>query len=195
MKTALIALAAIVISVPAFAQENTALKHRNVFVLGGPMGAAHMGDMFNPFGVPYENSVVIGGGYQQFFAEPLENVRVGLEVGAAVRSGEKTTGELWGGVVTRYDGFAKGDGLRISPSVTFGVSVVDDTMGVEAARAAGDGLPGDILFYLSPEISLSSGRSPDTEIFWRLHHRSGAWNSFGGGGSANATTIGVRTSF
>jgi hypothetical protein len=32
-------------------------------------------------------------------------------------------------------------------------------------------------------------------MFWRLHHRSGAWNTFGGGGSANATMIGIRTSF
>jgi hypothetical protein len=87
------------------------------------------------------------------------------------------------------------DTLRITPALTFGASAVTDTMGVEAEREAGDGLPGDLLFYLSPEISVSAADHPETEMFWRLHHRSGAWNTFGGGGSANATMIGIRTSF
>lgn len=195
MKIAAIALAASVFALPALAQ-NVESSDRNVFILGGPMGAGDMGDMLNPFDVRYENAIVLGAGYQQFFGEPFDNFRIGLEVGGAVRAGsERTTGEIWGGVVGRYDGIVVGEGLRISPSLTFGVSVVDDTMGVEAWREDHDGLPGNVLFYLSPEISFSSVENPDTELFWRIHHRSGAWNSFGGGGSANATTIGLRRGF
>lgn len=194
MKVVAIALAASIISLPTFAQNAAPSSDRNVFMFGGRMGAGHMYEMFNPFGVPYEDTAIVGIGYQQFFAEPIKDVRLGLEVGAAARIGAQTTGELWGGVVGRYDGWS-GQGLRISPSLTFGLSVVDQTAGIEAQRAAGDGLSGDILFYLSPEISFSTEANPNTEVFWRLHHRSGAWNSFGGGGSANATTVGLRTSF
>lgn len=194
MKALAIALAASVFALPVFAQEAAPANDRNVFLFGGRMGAGHMHEMLLPFSAPYEDAAILGVGYQQFFAEPIKDVRLGLEVGGAVRIGAQTTGEIWGGVVTRYDGWA-GRGLRISPSLTFGVSVVDQTAGIEAQRAAGDGYPGDILFYLSPEISLSTEANPNTEVFWRLHHRSGAWNSFGGGGSANATTVGIRTSF
>ena len=195
MKIAAIALAASVFALPVLAQD-LQQADRNVFILSGPMGAGDMADMVNPFDVRYENAIVLGAGYQQFFGEPVDNFRVGLEVGGAVRAGsERTTGEIWGGVVGRHDGIVVGDGLRISPALTFGVSVVDDTMGIEAWREDHDGLPGNVLFYLSPEISFSSKENPDTELFWRIHHRSGAWNSFGGGGSANATTIGFRTGF
>lgn len=194
MKFVSIALSASLIALPACAQTAEQSPDRNVFVLGGRMASGYMHDMLIPFTVPYEDTVILGIGYQQFFAQPRDDVRIGLEVGAAARIGTQSSGELWGGVVGRYDGWAI-NGVRISPSLTFGVSVVDQTVGVEAERAVRDGYPGNILFYLSPELSVSTEDNPDTEVFWRIHHRSGAWNSFGGGGTANATTVGIRTSF
>ncbi|WP_196258356.1 hypothetical protein [Pelagibacterium limicola] len=194
MKIAAIAFAGVTLAMPAAAQD-AALGDRNVFFFGGLMGEGYMHELLNPFAATYEDIGIMGAGYQQFFAEPMENFRVGLEIGAAIRAGANTTGEMWGGVVGRYDGFTSETGLRITPALTFGVSVVDNTAGVEARRAAEQGYPGEILFYLSPEISVSTVDNPDTEIFWRLHHRSGAWNVLGGGGSANATTIGFRKGF
>ena len=149
MKIAAIALAASVFALPVLAQD-LQQADRNVFILSGPMGAGDMADMVNPFDVRYENAIVLGAGYQQFFGEPVDNFRVGLEVGGAVRAGsERTTGEIWGGVVGRHDGIVVGDGLRISPALTFGVSVVDGTMG--SGGKDHDGLPGNVLFYLSPK--------------------------------------------
>lgn len=199
MKKLALALIAIAVAAPAFAQSDAAVipssEDQKIFIFGGRMGESHMGEMLNPFTAEYEDAIILGGGYQHFLSEPIEDFRVGIETGAAVRTGEETTGEVWAGLVGRYDGLVIGDTLRISPSLTFGASAVTDTMGTEAEREAGDGLPGNFLFYLSPEISISTLENPGTEVFWRLHHRSGAWNTFGGGGSANATTIGIRTSF
>lgn len=198
MKRFVFALATIAVVTPAFAQFDTSpvpSEDQKVFIFGGRMGESDMAGMLNPFTAEYEEAIVLGGGYQHFLIEPIEDLKFGLEAGAAVRTGEETTGEVWGGVVGRYDGFVVGDTLRISPSLTFGASAVTGTMGTEAEREAIDGLPGDFLFYLSPEISFSTVENPSSEVFWRLHHRSGAWNTFGGGGSANATTIGIRTSF
>ncbi|SDG64469.1 hypothetical protein [Pelagibacterium luteolum] len=199
MKCIVLAATVMVVASPALAQMNTTGEptrgDQSVFIMGGVMGAGHELEMLNPFTAEYEDAIVLGGGYQYFFYEPFDGVRVGAEVGAVARIGETTTGEAWAGIVTKHDGVVVGDTIRLSPSVTFGGSVVTGTMGVEAQRAEGDGLPGEVLFYLSPEISVSHVDNPNTEAFWRLHHRSGAWNSFGGGGSANATMIGVRTSF
>lgn len=202
MRVPLIVAAMIVAASSAFAQEPepapvpVADAERKVFVFGGRMGESWMEEMLNPFTANYEDTIIVGGGYQHFVAEPVEDVKLGLEVGAAMRtSGQETTGEVWGGLVGRYDGLVINDAIRISPSLTFGASAVTDTMGVEAEREAADGLPGDLLFYLSPEISIANMDHPETEVFWRLHHRSGAWNTFGGGGTANATIVGIRTSF
>lgn len=169
--------------------------NQSVFVMGGRMSASHMGETLNPFTASYEETIIVGAGYQHFVYEPLDALRIGFELGAAARMDSVVTGELWGGVVGRYDGWVVGDTVTISPSLVFGVSAVTDTMGVEAEREAFDELSGKILFYFSPEIALSTVENPQSEVFWRLHHRSGAWNSFGGGGSANATTVGIRTHF
>ena len=199
MKPYLLAAAAIAVAMPAFAQAEVPAvpqtEDQKIFVFGGRMGESTMDRMLFPFTADYEDAIILGGGYQQYFAEPFDDFKVGLEVGAAIRTGPQTTGELWAGTVGRYDGWVIDDTVRISPSLTFGISAVTDTMGIEAEREQADRLSGDILFYLSPEISFATMDNPQSEVFWRLHHRSGAWNTFGGGGTANATTIGIRTSF
>jgi len=198
-------IALCVFSSPAFAQSNgtalipteseQSLLDRYVFLFGGRMGDDHMYSFFNPFDVTYDNTLVIGGGYQQFMLQPAEHFRLGTEIGIAARIGEeKTTAEIWGGVVGRYDGFVINDTLRITPSVTFGMSLVTDTTGEEAAREVHDGRSAGMVFYLSPEISVSLADNPNAEVFWRLHHRSSAWRTIGGG-SANATTVGIRYGF
>ncbi|HWJ86771.1 MAG TPA: hypothetical protein VNS12_01700 [Pelagibacterium sp.] len=199
MKPLLVAVMLVAAAMPAYSQstESESLQQRDqkLFVMGGRMGQSDMGEMFNPFTATYEDTLVFGAGYQRYFFEPFDDFKVGLEVGAALRVDEQITGEGWAGIVGRYDGWVLADRLRLSPSLVFGGSVVTQTIGVEAEREANDGLPGDILFYLSPEISLSTLDNPNSEVFWRLQHRSGAWNTFGGGGTANATMLGIRTSF
>ncbi len=163
--------------------------------MGGRMAQSDFVQTLFPLTTEYENAIILGVGYQHFLYQPVDDFQLGVEIGVAARLGSKTTGEIWGGLVARYEGFVIDETFRITPSLTIGGSFVTDTMGVEAEREANDGLPGDFLFYFSPEISISTIETPETEVFWRVHHRSGAWNTFGGGGSANAMMIGVRTSF
>jgi len=199
MKSILLAAALVAATTPAYSQltasETILDRDQKAFVMGGRMGQSDMGEMLNPFTATYENTIVLGAGYQRYFFEPFDDFKVGLEIGATLRLGDEITGEGWAGIVGRYDGWVLADRLRLSPSLVFGGSVVTKTIGVEAEREANDGLPGNILFYLSPEISISTLDNPNSEVFWRLQHRSGAWNTFGGGGTANATMLGIRTSF
>lgn len=195
----LLSFAAVIFVTPVFAQSSEDLadaKGKAVFVFGGRYVDDYFENSFLPFIPPYENNYVLGVGYQQFFLEPLENWRIGAEVGVAARFSDVLTGEAWAGVVTRYDGWTFGDdGWRISPSLTFGLSAITDTIGAEkdrVARASGDA---SVLFYLSPELSLGSTKD-DNEIFYRLHHRSGAWGTLGNlADGHNAHVVGFRHKF
>ncbi|UJQ95011.1 hypothetical protein [Mariluticola halotolerans] len=167
-----------------------------VFAFGGRLINDNFENSFIPFIPPYEDNYVVGAGYQQFFYEPVENWKIGLEIGAAARFGEALTGEVWAGAVTRYDGLVIGDTMRISPALTFGLSAITQSMGVETLRETINNGNASLLFYLSPEISLGMTDTPNTEVFYRLHHRSGAWGFLGGlADGHNAHTIGLRQHF
>lgn len=166
----------------------------SVAVFGGSYTTGDFGQSFNPAAVPYEDNYVLGIGVRQQEPVPEDGIVVGWEVGGAVRAGESTSAEVWSGPYLGHDGIELGDAVKLSPSLTFGLSAVTGSMGTEQRRALSDGGSPELLFYLSPEIALSSSQDSDTEVFWRLHHRSGAWGTLGGG-SANATTAGLRQHF
>lgn len=170
---------------------------QSVFVFGGRYHTGHMEDILNPlgpFGLDYEDNYVAGGGYQQFFLENGD-VRVGVEAGAAIGFGaDGARGEVWGGLVGRYEGLEFG-AINIAPSLTLGASVITNTIGIESRRVA-PGADPHVLFYIAPEISVSHDANPNTEVFFRIQHRSGAWGTFNGMGDGhNASTVGVRWKF
>jgi len=167
-----------------------------VFAFGGRYTDAYFDRSFVPLSASYENNVVFGVGYQKFFAEPMPDWHLGAEVGVALRGGTVVSGEVWAGAVARYDGFHLGENLRVSPSFTFGLSAVTNPIGKEAERAQQRQGDPSVLFFLAPEISFASLDKPDTEVFVRLHHRSGAWGTLGDmGDGANAQVIGIRHRF
>jgi hypothetical protein len=167
-----------------------------VFFFGGRFQADYFEYSFlGPF-ADYENNFVIGGGYQHYFLDLPLNFRFGAEAGLAARLGDGDSLEAWGGVVFRNKGFAIGDVATISPALTFGLSAVTGTIGVETERAADigrDDVP--VLFYLGPEINLTLADHPDMDIFWRVQHRSGAWGTIAEIDGSNANTIGIRWKF
>ena len=70
-----------------------------------------------------------------------------------------------------------------------------DTIGSEAARAAEDHAEVPLLFYLGPEIALSTADHPEWEVFWRVHHRSGGFGLIAHVNGSNANVVGVRLNF
>lgn len=168
-----------------------------VFVFGGRFHTRYFQWGFVPFATNYEDNYVLGAGYQHFFLNLDNDVRIGGEVGIAGRFGsDRPSGEVWAGIVTRYDGWTF-DNIRISPSLTFGLSAETGTVGWEAHHVS-EWTGGDatLLFYLSPELNFSSVDNPNIDYFWRIQHRSGAWGTLGNmGDGANATTVGIRYHF
>lgn len=142
----------------------------------------------------FEDNYVLGGGYQLLWGD-RDGYQIGLEAGLAGRFGEISSLEGWAGVVGRSN-FQLGV-VRVTPALTFGLSAVTDTMaGGETRREEQYDGDASLLFYLGPELNFGLEDLPDTELFVRMHHRSGAWGTLGNiHGAADVLTLGVRYHF
>ena len=192
-------LASAALTIPAYAQADTAQPqsaNSNVFVFGGVYSSESVGETFNFFGTDYQDAYVLGGGYQHFFLGGENGFQAGLETGLALRKGPDVSGEVWAGVVLRRDGILQNEQLKVSASVTGGLSLITNPLDVEIAREISRNGDSTFLFYMAPEVSVSTKDNPNMEAFWRLQHRSGGWNTLGDmGEGANANTIGLRWKF
>jgi hypothetical protein len=152
-----------------------------------------MARVYNPFG-GWEDNFYVGGGYQRLWGDP-NGFRYGGEVGLTARIGVESSLEGWAGVIGRYD-WVFGD-LRAGASLTFGVSGVSNTLvGRERDSEAFHQGDATLLFYLSPEVNVSLAAHPETELFLRLQHRSGAWETLGNmAAGADAGVVGIRWHF
>lgn len=190
---AMVALAA----TSSFASEDmTSETSEAIFGFAGAMTKEDMLKSAALIPVDYERNAVIGGGYQ-FYPYRIGNIKLGGEVGMAVRFGKGFTGEVWAGPVARYEQIRLGERLFITPSFTAGLSLVTDAQpGREREQEIKDDGNANVLFYLGPEINVSFSEDSSTEFFWRLHHRSGGGKTLGNmKGATNANVFGVRYKF
>ncbi|WP_421616431.1 hypothetical protein [Agrobacterium tumefaciens] len=167
-----------------------------IFGFGGALTTEDMLKSAALIPVDYEKNAILGGGYQ-FYPYRIGNVKLGGEIGVAVRFGKGFTGEVWAGPVARYDKIRLGERLFVSPSFTAGLSLVSDAQpGRERQEEIKDNGNANVLFYLGPEINVSFSEESSTEFFWRLHHRSGGGKTLGNmKGATNANVFGVRYKF
>ncbi|WEJ33768.1 hypothetical protein [Devosia sp. SD17-2] len=186
-----IAFGTVILSSPALAQ---ATDEQNVFVMGGPFTSGYFSDAFLLWEDHYESNFFAGVGYQYFMYEHSGGFKLGAEAGLGVRLGDRSSAELWAGLVGRLDMFQIGD-IRITPSITAGFSVVTDTIGVETERAAKLGHDIPFLYYLGPEIAVSHVGYPELEAFGRIHHRSGGFGTIAEIDGSNAVVMGLRYKF
>jgi hypothetical protein len=179
---------------PVFAAPLDDVPNQNVFIMGGTFISGYVQDTFAFWDDHYEENYFGGVGYQYFFQNYPEGVRIGAEVGLGLRLGESSSAELWAGLVARYEAFRLGD-ISISPAITFGLSGTTGTIGVETERAAelGRGVP--ILYYMGPEISVSHAAHPNLEVLARVQHRSGGFGTIAPIDGSNAAVLGLRYKF
>ncbi len=191
--SALLTLCLATASAPALGEPLTEANDENLFVMGGPFTTGFFGDTFLFWQDHYESNMFLGAGYQRFFYE-YESFQLGLEAGIGLRLGSPNSAEFWGGAVARLTRFTFGD-IAVTPSVTFGLSVVTDTIGIETDRAAQLGHDVPVLYYLSPEISFSNVNNPEWEVFGRIQHRSGGFGTIADIDGSNAAVVGLRYKF
>jgi len=166
----------------------------NVFAFTGRMLDEDMGQSLRLFSADYEDNYITGIGAQDFvFRTGI--VSIGYELGGAARYGLNSTFEGWGGVVGRVDDIPF-LGLYVSPSLTFGLSYVSAVQeGREQQLAEETGCDARVLFYLSPELDVRTSPEARYSVFYRLQHRSGAWNTLCMRGASNANVFGLRIRF
>ena len=197
-KFSILAGTALIISVlgsSVSSAQPVASGDENVFVFGGPFTSDYFSDALTPWNVEYESNFFAGVGYQRFLYQ-YGAFKLGVEGGLGLRAGydSPTSLEAWGGAVARLEMLELGD-VRITPSLTAGLSVVTGTIGVETERAEAIGQAVPILYYLGPEIAISHAALPEYEAFVRLQHRSGGFGTIAHIDGSNAITAGVRYKF
>lgn len=168
---------------------------RSVFFFGGRFHQDWFGTSLKPWEVVWDDSAILGAGYQQELFDWNE-LRIGAEVGLAGRfSADGQSAELWGGLYARYDGLVLFDTVRVSPAWTTGLSVTTGTQGWEGERMDAWGEFEPLLVYLGAELNFSLVDQPQWETFVRVHHRSGGYGWIADLDASNAVTGGIRYKF
>ena len=169
---------------------------RSLMLFGGAMVVkGHMpGTALLPFASGLEGNYIAGAALQQNFRRFDNGLTIGGEIGLA-RFGRELSGEAWAGVSLGHVGYKWG-GLNIAPSLVIGLSAITKPIGMEVIRAAARGGNPHLLSDSGPELAFTHDSHPNISLVYRVHHRSGAWNTLGGMRDAhNANVIGLRIGF
>lgn len=198
---------------PFLLSDKPVLK-QSVFLFGGRTNSGNLGDTF-AFGVgapaiQFYDNYIVGGAYQRDLLQFNSGLLIGAEVGLANRFGHYRmccdaitysqgmvqSLEMWGGASFRFDGIALFDTVRIAPGFVFGLSAVSSPIGQEALHQIDHQGSAKVLFYLGFDLTFSLANLPNTELVFRIHHRSGGYGTLGGMKEGNnANVIGIRQRF
>ncbi|MCW5716238.1 MAG: hypothetical protein KIS68_00250 [Bauldia sp.] len=121
--------------------------------------------------------------------------RVGHESGIALRFGQDFSVEMWRAVTFSFGARLLGR-VMVTPQFALGLSSVSNLIGVERPREAAEE-DGDMsrLIYNGSQLAWLLEAIPFIEVFYRLHHRSGAlgfWGNVPDGHNANAVGFQIR---
>ncbi len=187
---------------------------QSVFVFGGLTNSGNLGSTFvYGAGAPeakFYDNYIVGGAYQRDLLQFNSGILVGAELGLADRFGHYKiccdtivfsnnlvhSAELWGGVAFRHQGIALFDAVRISPGLVFGLSAISNPIGQEAEHQIVHQGSAKVLFYLGFDLAFALANSPNTELVFRIQHRSGGYGTLGAMKEGNnANVVGIRQRF
>jgi hypothetical protein len=197
-----------------FTLNSQPVLKQSVFGFAGRTNSGNLADTF-VFGVGaprtiFYDNYIVGGAYQRDFFQFNTGILIGAEVGIADRfghyqvccdnviysSGMIHSAELWGGVSFRHEGLALFDTIRVSPGFVFGLSAISNPIGQEALHQFDHQGSAKVLFYLGFDLAFALTNSPNTELVFRVQHRSGGYGVLGGMKEGNnANVIGIRQRF
>jgi hypothetical protein len=171
-------------------QSELVFSKDSILLFAGALSTGNMEQSLVPFSHP-DGNFIIGGAYSRDLFEAWTFV-FSAEVGLAGRFGDGSSGEIWGAGGLRYR-IPISDVARLSLGLFVGLSVVTDPIGIERVREARHDGDATLLFYFTPELALQLASWPNTELVYRLHHRSGLFRTLGNMvEGTNAHVLGVR---
>jgi hypothetical protein len=187
---------------------------QSVFGFVGRTDSGNLGSTFvYGYGAPeriFYDNFIVGGAYQRDFFQFNSGLLIGAEVGLADRFGHYSiccdtivysnsvvqSAEFWAGASFRTNGVALFDAVKVSPGFVFGLSFISNPIGQEGEHEIVHQGSAKMLFYLGFDLAFALARLPDTELVFRIQHRSGAYGTLGAMKEGNnANVIGIRQRF
>ncbi len=165
----------------------------SIFLFGGIYSAGNMGQSLNPF-YRHERSYIVGAAYRRDLFDIGPLLVFGAEAGIGGRFGGAASAEFWAGPSLRLRGIPLGRDLTLAPGIVAGLSAVTKPLDIERQREM-EHTNGNatLLFYLAPELALRFAKWPNVELVYRLHHRSGLYDTLGRmQEGSNAHVLGLR---
>jgi hypothetical protein len=187
---------------------------QSVFGFAGRMDSGNLGSTFvYGYGAPesiFYDNYIVGGAYQRDLFQFNSGLLIGAEVGLADRFGHYRiccntiaysnsmvqSAELWAGASFRTNGIALFDAVKVSPGFVFGLSFISNPIGQEGEHQIDHQGSAKTLFYLGFDLAFALTKLPDTELVFRIQHRSGAYGTLGAMKEGNnANVVGIRQRF
>ena len=117
------------------------------------------------------------------------------ELGIGQRTGRESATEIWRAFFFRYHGFPWDKYLLTTMALSTGMNWASEVTDVEQERA-NDDKGSQWMHFFAPEVTFALPSHPNTELLFRIHHRSGVFGlvseAFGG---AQYATVGLRFRF
>jgi hypothetical protein len=187
---------------------------QSIFGFAGRTDSGNLGSTFvYGYGAPeriFYDNYIVGGAYQRDFFQFASGLLIGAEVGIADRFGHYSvccdtivysnstvqSGEFWAGASFRTNGITVFDMVRALPMFVFGLSFINNPIGQEGEHQIAHQGSAKMLFYLGFDLAFALTKLPDTELVFRIQHRSGAYGTLGAMKEGNnANVIGIRQRF
>lgn len=117
------------------------------------------------------------------------------EFGIGQRYGRQSVSEIWGALFLRYQHLPWDPWLPTTFAISTGLNWASEISDVEKERAR-DGEGDNLMHYLAPEVTFALPNAPDSQLFLRIHHRSGVFGLVNDAhGGAHYSTVGLRIWF
>lgn len=156
-----------------------------------------MSDIFLKFKTPpwdwkTRDSQLLSGSFSREVLSYDDLFAFETELGVGKRFGDQKQTELWAALYARWKYFPWNDYVRTSVAISTGVNWASSVSQIEREKSPGH--TSEVLHYLSPEITFGLPQTPNLDLVFRFHHRSGGdlgvFNKTGG--ASQYQTVGLR---
>ncbi len=183
--------------IPGLAAKPEAPPRRDngVAILGGIFSPDVFSDIvFSPWDTRTDSIYLLSGSYNRRLTTVLNHLDIEVEGGLGRRFGDNNSAEAYAALGLRWRQFPWNDFLTTSFAVyPIGPSYVANLSPAEVSK---DGKSSNWLNYFSIELTLAAPSTPQLEMLFRLHHRSGVFGLINGStNGADFLSVGARYRF
>ncbi|MBO6508168.1 MAG: hypothetical protein JJ979_06740 [Roseibium sp.] len=165
----------------------------NVMLFGGPLSSGSLEDVLL-FKSDYEDAGFVGLALgREVYSNDWFSIE--FEGGIGQMFGDSRGAQVWGAGYARWHRFPWNNTLRTTIAVSIGLNYSFRDLRFERQSAAPDDAK-KLLHYFSPEVTFALPEYEQTELVFRIHHRSSVYGLFDCRNcGSNTPTIGVRYRF